>query len=92
MPNTADRLLRLSPADNVAVAIVTLEAGETAVVEGAMITAVDRIPAGHKIALAPIPAGAKVHKYGLPIGSATRDIRPGQHVHTHNLRSDYLVS
>jgi hypothetical protein len=31
-----------------------------------------------------------VIKYGAPIGSATRDIAPGEYVHTHNLKSDYL--
>jgi hypothetical protein len=31
-----------------------------------------------------------VVKYGAPIGSATRDIGPGEYVHTHNVKSDYL--
>ena len=26
----------------------------------------------------------------MPIGSATRDIEPGEHVHLHNMKSDYL--
>ena len=43
---------------------------------------------GHKYALRPIPAGAPVVKYGLPIGHAIRDIAPGEHVHTHNLKTD----
>jgi altronate dehydratase len=50
----------------------------------------DRVPTGHKLALAPVAAGEKVVKYGSPIGSATRDIQPGEYVHLHNLRSDYL--
>ena len=37
-----------------------------------------------------IAAGEKVLKYGAPIGSATRDIGQGEHVHLHNMRSDYL--
>ena len=45
------------------------------------------IPAGHKIALRPIAAGEAVIKYGDPIGMATRDIAPGEHVHSHNLRT-----
>lgn len=48
------------------------------------------VATGHKIALQPIAAGQKVLKYGAPIGSATRPIEPGEHVHTHNLKSDYL--
>jgi len=58
--------------------------------EEASITAVDRIPTGHKVAVAHIEPGQKVIKYGAPIGSATRPIEPGQYVHTHNVKSDYL--
>ena len=45
------------------------------------------VPMGHKIALADIPKGSPVVKYGYPIGIATEDIRAGEFVHTHNLRS-----
>lgn len=40
---------------------------------------------GHKYALAAIPAGQPVIKYGLPIGRAAAAIAAGEHVHTHNL-------
>ena len=52
-----------------------------------MIPVAEDIPAGHKIALRPIAAGAKVIKYGAPIGVATRPIRRGSWVHTHNLKT-----
>ena len=45
---------------------------------------------GHKIAADDIDAGARIIKYGAPIGSATRQIRRGEHVHLHNMQSDYL--
>jgi len=45
------------------------------------------IPLGQKIALRPIGEGEQVIKYNVPIGKATREILPGDHVHTHNLRS-----
>jgi len=45
------------------------------------------IPLGHKIALVPIGKGREVVKYNLPIGTATSNIEPGQHVHTHNLKT-----
>lgn len=52
------------------------------------------IPAGHKVALTDIPEGGAVIKYGHPIGRATRNIRMGEWVHTHNLstalRSDEI--
>ena len=90
-PEATDaRLLRLSPEDNVCVATTTIEAGEPVMIEGIRVTLAQRVPIGHKVAVARIAAGEKVIKYGAPIGSASRDIQSGQHVHTHNLKSDYL--
>ena len=43
---------------------------------------------GHKQAIADIPRGADVVKYGFPIGHATADIKAGEHVHTHNLATN----
>jgi len=87
---TDPRLLRLHTADNVLTVIHTLEAGERLVVEGAESLVETRLALGHKVAARAIAAGEKVIKYGAPIGSATRAIAAGEHVHTHNLRSDYL--
>ncbi len=69
--------------DNVAVALCPLHAGQ----QTSGISAIDTVPAGHKIALHSIPAGQAVVKYGYPIGIATADIQPGQHVHSHNMAS-----
>jgi len=91
-PTRADYppLLRLSPEDNVAVAAAAIEAGRPVTIDGREVILSDCVPAGHKVALAAIAAGEKVIKYGAAIGSATRDIAAGDHVHTHNLKSDYL--
>ena len=83
------RLLLLDPRDNVFVLRAAIEAGETVMVEGAAVTVPARIGLGHKIARRPIARGDKALKYGAPIGSATRDIAAGEHVHTHNLKSDW---
>ena len=48
------------------------------------------LPMGHKVAARAIAAGEKIIKYGGPIGSATREIAAGEHVHTHNVKSDYI--
>ena len=42
---------------------------------------------GHKIALRDIGSGEKVIEYGTVIGAATKKIRAGEHVHTHNLKT-----
>lgn len=45
------------------------------------------IPAGHKFALCDIKKDEFVIKYGQVIGRATEDIKKGEWVHSHNLRS-----
>ena len=43
---------------------------------------------GHKIALNDIKKGENIIKYGYPIGHATEDIKKGDHVHTHNIKTN----
>ncbi len=45
------------------------------------------IPIGHKIALIDIKKGDTVWKYGEDIGKAVADIKKGEHVHVHNLKT-----
>lgn len=80
-------LLRITPQDNVAVALTALSSGQTVTVDGIALTTVTDVPAGHKVALFPIKAGEKVIKYGFPIGYAKEDIPVGAHVHVHNLHT-----
>ncbi len=47
----------------------------------------DNIPAGHKFALKDIAKGEFVIKYGEVIGRASCDIKKGDWVHTHNVKS-----
>ena len=43
---------------------------------------------GHKYALRDIKAGENIIKYGNPIGHATEDIKVGEHVHSHNVKTN----
>ena len=43
---------------------------------------------GHKYAICDIPAGENIIKYGSPIGHATADIKKGDHIHSHNLKTN----
>ncbi|MCI6674349.1 MAG: altronate dehydratase family protein [Sphaerochaetaceae bacterium] len=83
----ANKLLRISPLDSVAVAIQPVAKGETLSVGGVTVTALEDIPAGHKIALKDIREGEPVIKYGYQIGAAKHEIRQGEHVHTDNLHT-----
>ncbi|MBW8758061.1 MAG: altronate dehydratase [Burkholderiales bacterium] len=78
-------LLRLHAADDVAVARVAIAAGTLLAGPDGSLRAADDVPAGHKIALRAVAAGAPVRKYGQVIGVATIGIDAGRHVHVHNL-------
>ncbi len=90
MTNTPPQLLRLHSADNVLTVIATMEPNELLEIDGLQVSVVNRLPIGHKVAARSIGVGEKIIKYGVPIGSATAEIAIGEHVHTHNLKSDYL--
>ncbi|MCL4800984.1 MAG: UxaA family hydrolase [Burkholderiales bacterium] len=83
MLRSADLTIRLNPADDVVIARVQIPEGTLVTRENVRATA--RIPAGHKIAVRAVAAGAPVRRYGQIIGFASRDIAPGDHVHVHNL-------
>jgi altronate hydrolase len=66
------RVLRLHPDDNLIVSIDPILPG--AIAEG--VTAVSRVPKGHKMATVEIAEGAPVKKFGQIIGFAKMPIRP----------------
>ena len=80
-------LLRITERDNVAVALTKLDAGQQVSVSGISLVLGSDVPAGHKVALAPIAVGEKIIKYGFPIGAATAPIAAGDHVHVRNIRT-----
>ena len=81
----------LSDADNVATLLRGVVAGETVTVDAPQgrlaVVAREAVALCHKIAVADIPAGARIVKYGEIIGEAIAPIARGAWVHTHNLRS-----
>jgi altronate hydrolase len=79
--------LVISDRDNVATALVPLEAGARLELGGRAVVTIEAIASGHKLALVPIGTGDAVIKYGSPIGVAIADIAAGAHVHTHNVAS-----
>lgn len=82
----------IDAADTVAVALVDISAGAKACARiGGSTREVrvrDAVPLGHKLAVAAMPRGSSVVKYGAVIASATRDIAIGEHVHVHNAASN----
>jgi hypothetical protein len=90
LPVTDGRLLFLNPKDNVCTAIDAIQGGTTLQISGNTVVIKQNIPLGFKIAGCTIATNESVIKYGVSIGSATRDIALGELVHLHNMKSDYL--
>ena len=82
------KYIHIHPGDNVAVALEQIGKGESVIVDGFSVTALEDIARGHKIALTDIPEGSPVIKYGNTIALAKEAIRAGSWVHTHNARTE----
>lgn len=80
--------LRINPADNVAVAIAPLRAGETIEADGRTITLRTDVPAGHKVTLKDFRAGENVIKYGYPIGHVMKDVPEGTWVSEKDIKTN----
>ena len=75
--------------DNVIIALRDLTVGtELCIDEHKKLVLVSDVKKGHKIALQPIKKGEDIIKYGFPLGHATEDIATGEHVHTHNVKTN----
>jgi altronate dehydratase small subunit len=90
MASSDPRLVLLAPEDNCVVVAQALRAGDRVTIDGEPIAVSKAIGVGHKLARRAIAKGEKVLKYGAIIGTASAPIACGEHVHTHNLESDYL--
>ena len=83
-------LIKLSKNDNVLILNVNLDANDTFNYDGIEYKVIRPIALGHKIAAKDILKGDKIIKLNIPIGSATHDIMKGEHVHLHNMKSDFI--
>jgi len=78
-------IIKLNKKDNVAVAPMPIPAHTEVDLVDLNVISSDAIPFGHKIALSKIEKNSFIYKYGQIIGIASKDILPGEHVHSHNL-------
>ncbi|MGI9450776.1 MAG: UxaA family hydrolase [Geminicoccaceae bacterium] len=80
----------LAEGDNVGVVTSDVRPGVELRIDDRRLAVKNPIPFGHKIALTDIAPGDKVIKFGVPVGRATAAIGAGEHVHVHNIESDYI--
>ncbi len=77
----------VNPKDNIAVAIKEIKAGEAVTGIGDLeLQANEDILRNHKVAIAEVAENEPVLKYGERIGFASKPIKAGDWVHSHNLK------
>ena len=91
-PGAAPQFLIHNEGDHVGVAVQDVEPGRVRAVymdsdREVELDASERIPLGHKIALAELGEGAEVIEYGVRVGLTRAAVARGSLVHVHNMRS-----
>lgn len=85
------QLIVINIKDNVATATRELIKGQELKVviggEQVVVTMKENIRFGHKVAIKDLAKGQEVVKYGEVMGTATKDILEGEHIHVHNVVS-----
>ncbi len=82
------QFIKIHRQDNVAVALQDLPVGTLLDIEGQQLKLKQDIGRGHKFALSAIAENQDVIKYGYPIGHALCHVEPGEHIHTHNVKTN----
>lgn len=85
-----EKLFKIHPHDNVLIVRTPVEKGEMMRIGELQIRVAKSLSFGHKVAAQTIEKDEQVIKFGVPIGLATCTIAAGEHVHLHNLKSNYL--
>lgn len=80
--------IKINPKDNVIVALKDLPINHIINLEELSIELKNDVNQGHKIAIKEIKKNENIIKYGVPIGHALEDIKIGEHVHTHNIKTN----
>lgn len=82
------KFLKINAADTVVVCLQPLAKGEQIDVDGTIITVNQDTPAGHKVLIKNTGAGKDIIKYGYPIGHAINDMKAGDWVNEHTLKTN----
>lgn len=80
--------IQINENDNVVIALKDFPKGHTIIVNGKEMQLKDEIKRGHKVAIHSFKEQDDIIKYGSPIGHATQPIDVGEHIHTHNTKTN----
>lgn len=85
-----NKIFCINRSDNVGTLLLNVKSGKHTIFGETSLETIDvleYIKNGHKVAINIIKSGASVVKYGVVIGQATKDIKIGEWVHLHNMKS-----
>ena len=80
--------IKINPKDNVVIVLRDYKKDEIIELDDLEIKLLEDVDKGHKIAIKNISEGENLFKYGMTIGHATKDIKAGEWVHTHNMKTN----
>ena len=83
-----EQCIRINILDNVAVALLPLQKGQTVHIDDLSITLLSDVRAGHKFLLKDLAEGQDVIKYGYPIGHLIRSARQGEAIDEHDIKTN----
>lgn len=86
------QVILLHPDDNIVVCVAHIYAGDEISIDATSVKMPQDLEVGHKLARRDLAVGDKIYRYGAPIGSMTQAAAMGEHVHMHNMQSDYIPS
>lgn len=86
------QLILLHPDDNILVCVAHIYEGDEVVIDSQSVVITKDVEVGHKLSRRALAIGDKIYRYGAPIGSMTQAVNLGEHVHMHNMQSDYIPS
>lgn len=81
-------VLKINPADSVVVCLQPLRKGFIIEADGMSVTVNQDTPAGHKILIKDVKTGEDIIKYGYPIGHVCQDMKAGDWVNEHHLKTN----
>ena len=85
MPAEQNHFLRISPDDNLLVALQDLPKGSRIETSGNSFILPSEVPAKHKFSETSLPAGTQLKLYGVLVGETTKAIEQGERITTQNV-------
>lgn len=82
-----NQFIKINKLDDVAVLLENGAKNSVISIDDKEITLLQDVPKGHKVAIKDIATDNHIIKYGYSIGKAKEDIKVGQWVHSHNMRT-----